>query len=94
MSETAAPAELLQVAARLRLAVTRLNRRLRAEGEFGDLGPAVAIAHQPGQCGTSGIGGQILTDQPERLTGGGPQCRHDRRGRRTIAGMQPFGLLL
>jgi DNA-binding MarR family transcriptional regulator len=35
MAQTAVPAERLQVAARLRLAVTRLNRRLRAEGDIG-----------------------------------------------------------
>ncbi len=43
MAEVTAPVERLQVAARLRLAVTRLNRRLRAEGEIG-LSPAATAA--------------------------------------------------
>jgi DNA-binding MarR family transcriptional regulator len=43
MTEISAPIERLQIAARLRLAVTRLNRRLRAEGDIG-LSPSATAA--------------------------------------------------
>jgi DNA-binding MarR family transcriptional regulator len=56
MSETAAPAELLQVAARLRLAVTRLNRRLRAEGEFGLTPSAMAALASVSRHGPLSLG--------------------------------------
>ena len=56
MRETAAPSELLQVAARLRLAVTRLNRRLRAEGEFGLSPSAMAALTSVGRHGPLPLG--------------------------------------
>jgi DNA-binding MarR family transcriptional regulator len=56
MVPTSTTAEVLQVAARLRLAVTRLNRRLRAEGDIGLSPSAMAALSSIGRRGTLSLG--------------------------------------
>jgi DNA-binding MarR family transcriptional regulator len=56
MAEVALPVERLQVAARLRLAVTRLNRRLRAEGDVGLSPSATAALSSIGRHGPLSLG--------------------------------------
>ena len=57
MTEVSTPIERLQVAARLRLAVTRLNRRLRAEGDVGLSPSATAALSSIGRHGPLSLGG-------------------------------------
>jgi DNA-binding MarR family transcriptional regulator len=56
VAEVSAPIERLQVAARLRLAVTRLNRRLRAEGDIGLSPSATAALSSIGRHGPLSLG--------------------------------------
>jgi DNA-binding MarR family transcriptional regulator len=56
VTEISAPVERLQVAARLRLAVTRLNRRLRAEGDIGLSPSATAGLSSIGRHGPLSLG--------------------------------------
>jgi DNA-binding MarR family transcriptional regulator len=56
MSHASTATEVLQVAARLRLAVTRLNRRLRAEGDIGLSPSAMAALASIGRRGPLSLG--------------------------------------
>jgi DNA-binding MarR family transcriptional regulator len=56
MSQASTATEVLQVAARLRLAVTRLNRRLRAEGDIGLSPSAMAALASIGRRGPLSLG--------------------------------------
>jgi DNA-binding MarR family transcriptional regulator len=56
VTEVSTPIERLQVAARLRLAVTRLNRRLRAEGDVGLSPSATAALSSIGRHGPLSLG--------------------------------------
>jgi DNA-binding MarR family transcriptional regulator len=56
MAQVSAGTEVLQVAARLRLAVTRLNRRLRAEGDIGLSPSAMAALASIGRRGPLSLG--------------------------------------
>ena len=82
MSEIAAPTELLQVAARLRLAVTRLNRKLRAEGEFGLTPSAMAALASVARHGPLSLGELAAAEgvKPPTITA-------------TVAGLEAEGLV-
>jgi DNA-binding MarR family transcriptional regulator len=56
MAQAVTGTEVLQVAARLRLAVTRLNRRLRAEGDIGLSPSAMAALASIGRHGPLSLG--------------------------------------
>src|ERR1700730_10912294 len=68
MTEVSTPVERLQVAARLRLAGPRLNRRLRAEGEIGLSPSATAALSTIGRHGPLSLGELAAMEGVTRAT--------------------------
>jgi DNA-binding MarR family transcriptional regulator len=70
VTEVSTAVERLQVAARLRLAVTRLNRRLRAEGDIGLSPSATAALSSIGRHGPLSLGELASTEgvKPPTIT--------------------------